>query len=66
MHITLNGEPRSFSAGTTLTGIIQALELDAERVAIEMNRAIVKREAWAATEVTEGAEIEVVMFVGGG
>ncbi len=66
MHIRLNGEPRSFPAGTTLYGLVQALELAPERVAIELNREIVKRDSWGATQVESGAEVEIVMFVGGG
>ena len=66
MQITLNGERRSFAAGTTLYGLVQALNLEPERVAIELNRAIVRRDAWVGTVVEGGAEIEIVMFVGGG
>jgi sulfur carrier protein len=63
---TVNGERRHFPSGTTLQGVLTALELPAERVAIELDRGIVKRELWAATPVRDGAEIEIVMFVGGG
>ena len=66
MHIRLNGEPRSFPSGTTLYGLVQALELEPERVAIELNREIVRRDSWQATAVEGGAEVEIVMFVGGG
>jgi sulfur carrier protein len=65
-HVTVNGERRSFPAGTTLTGVVDALGVPPERVAIELNRAIVKRELWAETPVDSGAEIEIVQFVGGG
>jgi thiamine biosynthesis protein ThiS len=66
MQITLNGEGRTFPAGTTLSGLVKALSLAPERVAIELNRAIVRRDSWDATVVEGGAEIEIVMFVGGG
>jgi sulfur carrier protein len=66
MQITLNGERRSFPDGTTLYGLVQALNLEPERVAIELNREIVRRDSWRETVVEGGAEIEVVMFVGGG
>lgn len=66
MHIHLNGEPRSFPSGITLYGLVQALDLAPERVAIELNREIVKRDSWGTTAVESGAEIEIVMFVGGG
>ena len=66
MQITLNGEARKFPAGTTLQGLVQALNLEPERVAIELNRVIVRRDSWTSTVVEGGAEIEIVMFVGGG
>ena len=65
-QITVNGERRSFPAATTLLDVVRTLQLEPDRVAIELNRAIVKREFWSATEVAEGAEIEIVQFVGGG
>jgi thiamine biosynthesis protein ThiS len=65
-HVTVNGERRSFPPGTTLIDLIGALGLAPERVAVELNRAIVKREFWPGTTVDSGAEIEIVQFVGGG
>jgi thiamine biosynthesis protein ThiS len=65
-QVTLNGELRSFAADATLLDIVRALDLEPDRLAIEVNRAIVKRENWGATVVGAGAEIEVVQFVGGG
>ena len=65
-QVTVNGERRSFPAETTLLDVVRALHLEPERVAIELNRVIVKRETWSATAVEGGAEIEIVQFVGGG
>jgi thiamine biosynthesis protein ThiS len=65
-QVTLNGEPRSFAAEATLLDIVHELALEPERLAIELNRAIVKREKWDTTVVDSEAEIEVVQFVGGG
>jgi len=65
-QVTVNGERRSFPSEATLLDVVRALRLEPERVAIELNRAIVKREAWSATGVEDGAEIEIVQFVGGG
>ena len=66
INVTLNGERRSFPAQSTLIDIVRALNLEPERVAIEFNRAIVKRAFWTSTAIDEGAEIEIVQFVGGG
>ncbi len=49
-----------------LLDVVRALNLEPERVAIEYNRAIVKRELWPSTALDNGAEIEIVQFVGGG
>ena len=65
-QVTLNGEVRSFPTGATLLDLVRALELEPDRLAIELNRTIVKREKWETTTVDAGAEIEVVQFVSGG
>lgn len=65
-QVTLNGEPRVFPAQTTLLDVVRTLCLEPERVAIEYNRAIVKRDLWPLTALADGAEIEIVQFVGGG
>ena len=46
--------------------IVRSLDLDPQRVAIELNREIIRRQDWATMEVANGAEIEIVQFVGGG
>jgi thiamine biosynthesis protein ThiS len=65
-EITINGERRALLPGTTLLSLVRELELAPERLAIEVNRAIIKREMWETTPVDGGAEIEIVQFVGGG
>lgn len=65
-HVTVNGERQNFAVGTTLLGVVQSLGLEPDRVAVELNRTIVKRTLWEITDVQPGAEIEIVMFVGGG
>jgi thiamine biosynthesis protein ThiS len=66
LYITLNGQDRSYPAGTTLWGLVQALKLEPERLAIEMNKVIVRRDSWMSTTIENRAMIEIVMFVGGG
>jgi thiamine biosynthesis protein ThiS len=65
-RVTVNGESRNFPATANLIDVVRALELEPERVAVELNRAIVKRDLWASTPLDDGAEIEIVQFVGGG
>lgn len=62
----LNGEKRDIPAGTSIRDLLDLLRLPADRVAVECNRAIVKKEYWAETRIEAGWELEIVTFVGGG
>lgn len=64
--ITVNGEPKSAPDGQTILGLLRQLELDPARVAVELDRRIVKQPNWPATVLKPGAQIEIVQFVGGG
>jgi sulfur carrier protein len=64
--IIVNGEDRAVREGETVAGLVSLLELDPERLAIELDRRIVKRAQWASTRLRAGAQLEIVQFVGGG
>jgi len=66
IQIVVNGEQRAVERGLTVQQLLALLELDAERVAVEMNRTILRRPAWSSTPVTSGSRFEIVQFVGGG
>ena len=65
MHITLNGQPREFPDGTTVAQIIQKLNLTPDKVAVELNRRLLKTENYI-TALKESDTVEIVTFVGGG
>ena len=50
----------------SVAALLSWLNMDGSRVAVELNREIVRQPVWAAAEVHAGAQIEVVWFVGGG
>ena len=66
MQVTLNGEPRELPDNLTLQELLQRLQLDADRVAVEHNREIIKRDRWATVKVQAGDNLEIVHLVGGG
>lgn len=66
IEIVLNGAARTVPAGLNVRELLDWLGVDAERVAVELNREIVRQPAWSSTVAAEGAEVEVVQFVGGG
>ena len=66
IEIVVNGESKRSTPGETLSGLLKDLSLDPSRVAIEMDRRIVKRAEWDTLQLAPGARIEIVQFVGGG
>jgi thiamine biosynthesis protein ThiS len=66
IDIVVNGEPRAASEGQTILDLLHQLELDPERVAVELDRRIVRQPLWAETPLCAGAQLEIVQFVGGG
>jgi thiamine biosynthesis protein ThiS len=66
MQIVLNGEPRDLAAPLSVAALLESLGLDPRVVAVELNRAVVKRARYAETTIDAGAEVEIVAFVGGG
>jgi len=66
MRLSVNGEEREIEAGATIEKLLDALGLRARRVAVEVNRHVVKRDAWPLTELQERDRVEIVQFVGGG
>ncbi len=64
--VFINGESRTVAARLTLLGLLRHLGLDPARVAVELDRRIVKQAQWSDTVVGTGAQIEIVQFVGGG
>ena len=66
MQVYVNGEPRGLSEPISLAELITQLDLPAARIAVELNRAVVRRNDWSATALQDGDRIEIVHFVGGG
>jgi thiamine biosynthesis protein ThiS len=66
MKLVLNGQEREIADGSTVLGLLGELGLRPERVAVERNRELVPRRAFADVALGEGDRLEIVTFVGGG
>jgi thiamine biosynthesis protein ThiS len=66
MRVQLNGEARDFRDGVTIHDLVIELGLTQRRIAVEVNRDILPREAYAQRHLCEGDVIEIVHFIGGG
>lgn len=65
MTVKVNGEARDLPEGTTVSGLIEQFKLTPDKVAIELNRRLIRSEKYD-TPLKAGDEVEIVTFVGGG
>ena len=66
MQVYVNGESRELSGPISLAELITQLDLPAARIAVELNRTVVRRGDWSKTMLQDDDRIEIVHFVGGG
>ncbi len=62
----MNDEPRALADGASVADLVQTLGLGQRRIAVELNLAVVPRDAYATTVLHDGDKVEVIHFVGGG
>jgi thiamine biosynthesis protein ThiS len=66
LRVYVNGESREIQGNPSLADLINELELPAARIAVEVNREVVRRGEWVNTMLRDEDKIEIVHFVGGG
>jgi thiamine biosynthesis protein ThiS len=66
MELFINGEKKIFELIETLAQLVERLDMKGDRVAVELNREIVPRAKWQETMLSDGDQLEIVHFVGGG
>jgi thiamine biosynthesis protein ThiS len=66
MKLVINGQDRAVEGPLTLSKLVEQLGMKSDRVAVELNFAIVPRDQWMGTQLDEGDRLEIVHFVGGG
>lgn len=66
MNIKVNGENIEISDPLTINGLLKHIGLDDRKVAIERNLEIVPKSNYSVTNISDGDQIEIVHFIGGG
>ena len=66
MHITVNGEVKQLEKPISLDRLLELFSLPSQRIAVELNRQVVRKKDWGDTIINDPDRIEVVHFVGGG
>ncbi|MFB9330250.1 thiamine phosphate synthase [Paenibacillus aurantiacus] len=64
-RIRVNGRDEWTHAGT-VQELVGQYGLQGQRIVVELNGVILSKDAWGDTPVSEGAQLELVHFVGGG
>lgn len=64
--VRINGVSRAWRPSWTLDALLEELQATGPGVAVERNRAVVRKAEYPACVLEPGDEVEVVRLVGGG
>jgi thiamine biosynthesis protein ThiS len=65
MHVRVNGQDQTLPDGINMNGLIALHKLTPDKVAVELNRRLIRQEKYD-TQLKDGDQVEIVTFVGGG
>ena len=67
MHLLINGKDHDdLPDGLTVAALITHLGLPETKIAIERNREVVSKSAYADTQLATNDVLEIIHFIGGG
>ena len=66
MKVLINGEIKEISGELNLSDLLKHFSLPSERIAIELNKEVVRKKDWENIKIADGDKLEVIHFVGGG
>lgn len=64
--IVLNGENKQIEDNTSITGLLNNLDLGEKRLAVELNQEIIPRSDFASYTLNDQDKVEIVQAIGGG
>ncbi|MFZ6017352.1 MAG: sulfur carrier protein ThiS [Nitrospirota bacterium] len=66
MRLTVNGDILETSNAGTIQELLDELNIEPGRVAVEVNLSIIKKADYSTFRLNDGDKVEIVNFVGGG
>jgi thiamine biosynthesis protein ThiS len=66
VQLTVNGKTRTVADNATITGLLEELQINPLRVAVQLNERIIKRELYERTPLQAGDTLEIITFMAGG
>jgi len=62
----INGKKREIPDGTSIFSMLETLNLDPNKVVVEVNQNIINKLSFEDHALVTGDKIEIIAFVGGG
>ena len=66
MKVVINGETKELEQNLNLRELLEKLDFPTERIAIELNKNVVRKKDWEDRTISDEDKIEIIHFVGGG
>ena len=66
MELRVNGKTRVGREGLTVTGLLEDLQIHSQRVAVQLNGEILRREQFPEVVLKDGDTVEIITFMAGG
>ena len=67
MFLVINGEDYDdLPDDLSVAGLVEHLGLPAKKLAVELNREVVSKSAYAKTKLNDRDQLEIIHFIGGG
>ena len=66
MNVFINGETKEIPNEVSLFELLKHFSLPRERIAVELNKEVVRKKDWETIKINDADKIEVIHFVGGG
>lgn len=66
MKVFVNGETKEIAENFNLNELLKHFSLPDERIAIELNKEVVRKKDWGNIKINDADKIEIIHFVGGG
>ncbi len=64
--LTVNGKTENYAEVQTLADLVSQLKLPPEQIATEVNKELISKKHYAAKELKDGDQLEIVTLIGGG
>lgn len=66
MKVCINGEIKEVAGEMSLTALLRTFALPDKRIAVELNKEVIRKKDWESVLINEADKIEIIHFVGGG